>query len=62
MASKIALIFLVLAIAIPCFEAGIAQFDDYLKAQASLAREIALKSYIPNPENITAEINHHVHM
>ncbi|CAK8540612.1 unnamed protein product [Lathyrus sativus] len=62
MANKIAIIFLVFAIAIPCFEAGIAEFDDYLRAQASLAHDIALKSYIPDPENITSEINHHVHL
>ncbi|CAK8540611.1 unnamed protein product [Lathyrus sativus] len=62
MANKIAIIFLVFAITIPCFEAGIAEFDDYLKAQANLAHDIALKSYIPDPENISTKITHHVHM
>jgi pectate lyase len=60
--SKIAFIFLVFAITIPCLDAGIAEFDDYLKGQAELAREIALKSYVPNPENITTDLNLHVHM
>lgn len=59
--SKIAFIFLVFAITIPCLEAGIAEFDDYLKEQAHLAHEIALKSYVPNPENITSDLNLHVH-
>ncbi|PNX89507.1 pectate lyase-like protein, partial [Trifolium pratense] len=40
---------------------GIAEFDDYLKEQAHLAHEIALKSYVPNPENITSDLNLHVH-
>jgi len=61
-AIKISFILLVLAISIPCLEGRIGEFDDYLKAQADLAREIAFKSYVPNPENVTHEINLHVHL
>ncbi|TKY65215.1 Pectate lyase [Spatholobus suberectus] len=61
-ASKVTFIFLAaFAITIPCLEAGIAEFDDYLKAQADEAREIALESYVPDPVNITADLNMHVH-
>lgn len=61
-ASKVTFIFLVaFAITIPCLEAGIAEFDDFLKAQASEAQVIALKSYQPDPINVTAEFNIHVH-
>lgn len=63
MASKVTFVLLaVFAIIVPCLEAGIAEFDDYLKAQEEIAREIAFKSYVPNPENITTELNMHVHM
>ncbi|KAK7295329.1 hypothetical protein RJT34_18235 [Clitoria ternatea] len=48
------------AITIPCLEAGIAFFDDYLKKQADVAHKIALYSYVPNPENVTAELNQQV--
>ncbi|KAG5008102.1 hypothetical protein JHK82_026035 [Glycine max] len=61
-ANKVTFIFLVaFAITIPCLEAGIAEFDDFLKAQASEAQVIALKSYQPDPINVTAEFNIHVH-
>ncbi|KAL2330026.1 hypothetical protein Fmac_017607 [Flemingia macrophylla] len=52
------LIFLVaFAITIPCLEAtGIAALDEYIEEQARRAREIALKSYVPNPfENNATE-------
>lgn len=63
MASKVTFVLLaVFAIIVPCLEAGIAEFDDYLKAQEEIAREIAFKSYVPNPENITTELNMHVHI
>lgn len=59
---KVTFILLVaFAITIPCLEAGIADFDDYLKAQAEMAHEIALKSFVPNPINVTTELNFHVH-
>lgn len=59
--SKVTFILLfAFAITIPCLEAGIAEFDDYLRAQADRAHEIALQSYVPDPENVTAEINLHV--
>ncbi|KAK7365085.1 hypothetical protein VNO80_13886 [Phaseolus coccineus] len=62
-ASKVVLSLLVtLAISIPCLEAGIAEFDDFLKVQSEKAREIALKSYVPMPELVTNDINHHVHL
>lgn len=61
-ANKVTFIFLVaFAITIPCLEAGIAEFDDFLKAQADEAHEIALRSYEPDPINVTAEFNIHVH-
>ncbi|KAJ1443707.1 Pectate lyase, N-terminal [Sesbania bispinosa] len=50
------------AITIPRLEAGIAEFDDFLKAQADEAHEIALKSYVPNPENMKDELNVNVHL
>ncbi|KAL1360776.1 hypothetical protein HN51_006153 [Arachis hypogaea] len=60
---KLALIFLVtFAIVIPCIKAGIAEYDDFLKAQAEMAHEIALESFVPNPLNVTSELNLHVHL
>ncbi|KAE9620037.1 putative pectate lyase [Lupinus albus] len=60
--TKVAFMILVtLAIVIPCLEAGIAEFDDYLKAQAEAAKKIALETYVPNPEEITEDLNLHVH-
>lgn len=60
--SKVMFILLVVfAFTIPCLDAGIAEFDDFLKAQADMAHKIALKSYVPNPENITTDLNLHVH-
>ncbi|KAK7295332.1 hypothetical protein RJT34_18238 [Clitoria ternatea] len=47
----------VLAITIPCLEAGIGLFDDYLKEQADQAHKIAMESFVPNPENVTSELN-----
>ncbi|RDX66051.1 hypothetical protein CR513_55228, partial [Mucuna pruriens] len=62
-ASKVTFIFLIaFAITIPCLRGGIAEFDDFLKEQADEAHEIALESYVPDPENISAELNVHVHM
>ena len=51
-----------LAITFPCLEAGIAEFDDFLKVQAEQAREIALQSYIPTPELVAGDLNYHVHL
>ncbi|OIW06705.1 hypothetical protein TanjilG_04099 [Lupinus angustifolius] len=60
--TKVCFIVLVtLAIVIPCLEAGIAEFDDYLKAQAEEARKLTLETYVPNPEEITEDLNLHVH-
>ncbi|KHN13240.1 Putative pectate lyase 3 [Glycine soja] len=50
------------AIVIPCLEAGIAEFDDFLKAQADEAHKIALDSYVPEPHDVAHELNFHVHM
>ncbi|XP_027358994.1 pectate lyase-like [Abrus precatorius] len=62
-ATKVAFIFLVtLAITIPCLEAGIGEFDDYLKVQSEEARQRALESYVPDPEAVTQELNFHVHL
>ena len=61
-ACKVTFILLVtFAITIPCLEAGIAEFDDYLKAQAEVAHEIALESFVADPINVTTELNIHVH-
>jgi len=51
-----------LAITFPCLEAGIAEFDDFLKLQAQQAHEIALQSYIPTPELVATELNYNVHL
>ncbi|XP_061355861.1 pectate lyase-like [Gastrolobium bilobum] len=62
-ASKVTFIFLVtLAITIPCLEAGIAEFDDFLKVQAEKAHRLALASYVPIPEEVTEDLNLHVHL
>ncbi|KAK7381316.1 hypothetical protein VNO78_33917 [Psophocarpus tetragonolobus] len=50
------------AMIIPCLEAGIAEFDDFLRKQAHEAHEIALEAYVPSPEEITNELNLHVHL
>lgn len=60
--SKVTFIFLVaFAITIPCLNAGIAEFDEFLKEQANEAEQIAVKSYVPNPLNVTDDLNFHVH-
>lgn len=64
-ATKVTLILLVtLAIAIPCLEAvaDFASFDEFLKAEADKAQKINLASYVPQPEDVTDEINFHVHL
>lgn len=64
-ATKVTLILLVtLAIAIPCLEAvaDFASFDEFLKAKADEAQKINLASYVPQPEDVTDEINFHVHL
>ncbi|XP_027923940.1 pectate lyase-like [Vigna unguiculata] len=53
---------LTLAIIIPCLEAGIAEYDDFLKNQAEKAHAIALESYVPTPEFVASELNYHVHL
>ncbi|KAK2365802.1 pectate lyase [Trifolium repens] len=56
-------IFLVtFAVTIPCLEAGIAEFDEFLKAQADEAHQLALDSYIPVPEEVAHDLNFHVHL
>ncbi|TKY50294.1 Pectate lyase [Spatholobus suberectus] len=61
--SKVAFTLLVtVAITIPCLKAGIAEFDDFLKAQADEAHKLALESYVPQPEEVTEELNLHVHL
>ncbi|KAK7394530.1 hypothetical protein VNO78_15059 [Psophocarpus tetragonolobus] len=60
-ASKITFIFLVaFAITIPSLEAGIGNYDEYIREQEVEAHEIALESYVPDPINITDEFNVHV--
>jgi len=59
--SKVTFILVAFAITIPCLEAGIAEFDDYLRAKALGAREVAVQSYVPDPVNVTHDLNLHVH-
>ncbi|RDX73369.1 hypothetical protein CR513_47036, partial [Mucuna pruriens] len=63
MATKVtmALLFTFVAI-IPCLEAGIGEYDDFLKAQANQAHRIALSAYVSSPEEVTQEINLHVNL
>ncbi|XP_020232757.1 pectate lyase [Cajanus cajan] len=61
-ANKVALILLATFAIIPCLEAGIGEFDDFLKAQAAEAEKRALESYIPSPIDVTDELNFHVHL
>lgn len=51
-----------LAITIPCLEANIGEFDEYLREKAKQARRAALEAFEPNPLNVTSEINKHVHL
>ncbi|CAL5185846.1 unnamed protein product [Lathyrus oleraceus] len=61
--TKIAFILLVIAtITIPCTEAGIGKFDDFLKNQSEEAHKLVLESYVPNPEEIADDLNLHVHL
>ncbi|RDX69086.1 hypothetical protein CR513_51845, partial [Mucuna pruriens] len=61
-ATKVAFVLLVtLVIIIPCFEANIGEFDNFLKAQVKEAYKFALNAYVPIPEDVTNELNLHVH-
>lgn len=61
--NKVAFILLVtFAITIPCLEAGIGDFDDFLKDEADKAHNIALSSYVPKPEEVADELNIHVNL
>ncbi|KAK7271741.1 hypothetical protein RJT34_27887 [Clitoria ternatea] len=61
--TKVGFIVLVIfAITIPCLEGGIAEYDDFLVAQAENARKVALHSYVPDPEEVTDELNLRVHL
>ncbi|KAF7802940.1 pectate lyase-like [Senna tora] len=51
-----------IAITIPCVEANIGQFDDYLREKAEQARRAALEAYEHDPFNVTSEFNMHVHL
>ncbi|KAJ7974448.1 Pectate lyase [Quillaja saponaria] len=58
---KPSVIFLIVfAVTIPCLQAGIAEYDDFLKQQADEAHKVALASYTPEPLNVTGEFNEHV--
>ncbi|KAI4351599.1 hypothetical protein L6164_005944 [Bauhinia variegata] len=61
--NRVALIFLAtVAITIPCFEAGVVNYDDFLLKQEEEARRAALEAYHPFPYNVTSELNLHVHL
>ncbi|KAJ7970952.1 Pectate lyase [Quillaja saponaria] len=61
-AIKPSLIFLIaFAVTIPCLQAGIGEYDDFLRLQAHEAHEAALASYVSDPLNVTGEFNAHVH-
>lgn len=62
-AARVALLVMAaLAITIPCLEANIGEFDNYLRQKAKQARRAALEAYEPNPLNVTSELNKHVHL
>ncbi|XP_022635261.1 pectate lyase-like [Vigna radiata var. radiata] len=56
---KVAFILVAFAITIPCLEAGIAAFDEFLQEKAVEAHEIAIKSYVPDPTNATTHQDIH---
>ncbi|RDX71899.1 hypothetical protein CR513_48690, partial [Mucuna pruriens] len=61
-ATKVAFVLLVtLAVIIPYLEVGIGEFDNFPKAQAEEAYKIALDAYVSIPEDVTNELNLHVH-
>lgn len=61
--AMIAFILLVIVtITIPCTEAGIAEFDDFLKNQSDEAHKLVLDSYVPIPEEIADDLNLHVNL
>ncbi|CAJ2665622.1 unnamed protein product [Trifolium pratense] len=61
--TKVLFILLVtFAITIPCLEAGIAKYDDFLKAEAEEAHKIALETYIPIHEHHSPHGHHHPHV
>ncbi|XP_020213048.1 pectate lyase [Cajanus cajan] len=61
-ASKVMFILLVaFAVTIPSLDARIGEFDEHLKQQSEEAHEIALESYVPDPINVTVDLNMHVH-
>ncbi|KAK7316368.1 hypothetical protein VNO77_35361 [Canavalia gladiata] len=62
-ATKVAFILLVtFSISIPCIEAGIGKFDEFLIEQENEAQKVALNSYVPNPEGVAEELNFNVHL
>jgi len=54
---KVAIVLVAFAITIPCLEGGIGTMDEFLKERAMEAHEIALKSYVPDPTNVTSQHN-----
>ncbi|KAL1338079.1 hypothetical protein HN51_032756 [Arachis hypogaea] len=61
---KVTFVFLAtLAIVVRCIEAGgNVVFDDHLREQERIAYELALKTYVPDPLEVTFELNHHVNL
>ncbi|RDX63785.1 putative isoaspartyl peptidase/L-asparaginase 2, partial [Mucuna pruriens] len=59
-ATKVAFVLLVtLVVIIPCLEAGIGEFDNFLKVQVKKAYKITLNANVSTPEDITNELNLH---
>ncbi|RDY09730.1 hypothetical protein CR513_05855, partial [Mucuna pruriens] len=62
-ATKVAFILLAtLVVIIPCLETSISEFDNFLKAQAEEVYKIVVNVYVPTPEYVINELNHHLGM
>ena len=57
----ISLFFFAFAIITPSLNASIKEFDEYWQKKAEVAHDAAQKSYEPNPEAVTQDVNKEVH-
>lgn len=46
---------------VPIFEANIVHFDQYWQNRSDDAKKAAQQAYKPNPQEITSNLNMHVH-
>ncbi|KAL5080201.1 hypothetical protein RYX36_008622 [Vicia faba] len=56
------ILLVIVTITIPRTEAGIGEFDDFLKNQSQEAHKLVLDSYVPVPEEIADDLNVHVNL